>query len=261
MIHCCLIVNTTKICYQVFCGWSINIPSATSAKCCWLFSHKEKQFFTLHLSRLLLKLLHEEQVAKTDCRIRACWERVSVTLSGTRTFDLSKQASLSTAIVLIDEVNLIGCHLPTLIWFPNPIKWRQEEQSPYSFGFTSESLHPKPEEMGKWSFQLILMGSPGPLGLKGTTELWRAQQQRMLFRCSKMPRDWVYRRESAHSNSQREPFALHSTSFRDSFLTRGQTNRTDFKSIFNQLLTWSTCTFMFVSEKKKKSKTKTEGFP
>lgn len=160
-------------------------------------------------ARLLSKLPYEEQAAKTDFRIRACWERASerasVTLSGARTFDLSKQAPLSTAIVLIDEVNLIGCHLPTLIWFPNPIKWRQEEQSPYSFGFTSESLHPKPEEMGKWSFQLILMGSPGPLGLKGTTELWHAQQRRMLFRCSKMPRDWVYLRESARSNGQHEP--------------------------------------------------------
>lgn len=181
--RCLIIAKTTKIRYKVFCG-GVSYYQLLQA-----IQNEKTQILHLCCASLLSKLPYEEQVLKTDFRICACWEGVRVTLSGSQTFDLSKLASLSSAIVLIDEVNLIGCHLPTLIWFPNPIKWRQEEQSPYSFGFTSESLHPKPEEMGKWSFQLILMGSPGPLGLKGTTELWHAQRQRTLFRCSKMPRD------------------------------------------------------------------------
>lgn len=50
----------------------------------------------------------------------------------------------------------------------NPIKWCREEKSPYSLGFTSQSLHPNPEEMGgKWSFQPVLMDGPEPLGLRG----------------------------------------------------------------------------------------------
>lgn len=71
----------------------------------------------------------------------------------------------------------------------NPIKWCREEQSSYSLGFTSHSLHPNPEEMGKWSFQLLLMAGPGPLGLRGpqSSDLL----QLILFSSFKIPLGWL----------------------------------------------------------------------
>lgn len=77
----------------------------------------------------------------------------------------------------------------------NPIKWCWEEQSSYSLGFTSQSLHPNPEEMGKLSFQLILMASPGPLGLRGPQS--SDILELILFSQFKIPWAWLDHSETA----------------------------------------------------------------
>lgn len=53
----------------------------------------------------------------------------------------------------------------------------QKEQSFHSLGFTSQSLHPNPEETGKWTFQLSALGGTEPGG-------WR---QKLLPLCSVAP--------------------------------------------------------------------------
>lgn len=116
--------------------------------------------------RLLFKLSYDEQACEADFWMHDYWEWASRCL-GLKPLTFPEQGSLSASHCINRRGHLHPLSSLDTDLNPNPIKWRQEEQSPYSFGFTSQSLHPKPEEMGKWSFQLILMGSPGPLGLRG----------------------------------------------------------------------------------------------
>ena len=92
------------------------------------------------------------------CRRHAVWE--------SNLWPFLQQGSLSAALASLDKV-ILDCwsYLYTELHH-NPMKWCREEQSSCSLGFTSQSLHPNPKEMGKWSFQLLLMTSPGPLGLR-----------------------------------------------------------------------------------------------
>lgn len=97
-----------------------------------------------------------------------CGETDGDMLSGNQIFDLfHNRAVFLVASALMDEVILSCWSSQCTALNHNPIKWCREEQSSYSVGLTSQSLHPNPEEMGKWSFQLLLMAGPGPLGLRG----------------------------------------------------------------------------------------------
>lgn len=94
---------------------------------------------------------------------------------GIKSLTFPKQGCLSDASALMDEV-ILRCWSSLYTELNhNPIKWCREEQSSYSLGFTSQSLHPNPEEMGKWSFPVRFNGQPWASWFERTTKLWHTR--------------------------------------------------------------------------------------
>lgn len=169
------------------------------------FLCEENRFFILHscCARLLFQLWCDEQVAKTDFRMCACWEQASVTLSGTQTFDLSKTGLPFSCHCVNRRGHLDSLSSPNTDLIPKSHKVTPRRTEPLFFWIYITEPPPKARGNGKMEFPAHFNGQPWASWFEGTTELWHAQQ-RMLFRCSEMPRDWAYRREPARSNSQRE---------------------------------------------------------
>lgn len=110
-------------------------------------------------------------------------------LSGNQIFDLSITAQPFYRLCIHEQGGIFSCR-SSVRTEPNhnPMKWCQDEQSSYSPGLESQSLHPNPEEMGKWSFQLTLMARPGALGLRGPQS--SDVLQLILLSCFKIAGGW-----------------------------------------------------------------------
>lgn len=112
-------------------------------------------------------------VTKTDCL-------------GIASLTFPEQFGLSASSALMDELILSSWSSLHSELNHNPIKWCREEQSFHSFGFASQSLHPNPEEMGKWRFPACYKGQPWASRFVRTTKLRHTQNSfSSVLRCQK----------------------------------------------------------------------------
>lgn len=108
---------------------------------------------------------------------------------GITSLTFPKQAGLSAVSALMDELILSSWSSLHTELNHNPIKRCRGEQSSYSFGFASQSLHPNPEEMGKRSFPAHFNGQPWASWFVGPQSSNRPELIFVLFlRCQKADR-------------------------------------------------------------------------
>lgn len=248
-----------KFCHQEKSLNAISFFQQTSFRDCWIIAKKTEiykwilQYNTMYTTVILLS--HWKiNLSYYTCPVRGSCSNIRTMINplkqifgcvpaeserasrclGLKPLTLPKQGSPSATIVLIEEVISIRCHLPTLIWFPKSHKVTPRRTEPLFFWIYITEPPPKARGNGKMEFPAHFNGQPWASWFEGTTELWHAQPHRVVpllqdaTGLSVLQGACTFERPTWAST-------LHLTSCRGCFLTRGETNQADFRSIRNRL--------------------------